>query len=231
MPIYQTYLGSLRPKGGVTDEDIQKVLKWLKKKMFYTCGLEKKDTDGAHLHFVWAEHKTMEISNARKLLRAQLQHIVQQDRCVGLGQEEHCLDVTIWYNKAGYDYATKDNDILLTNIDEQEDFELIIPALWPEKDDQQNKKNTTSIWYHNLEKKYLEQHEHPPPTLKEMKEFVMGRMVNERDVEMISDKRIFTQKCEALLRFIRHDNRYDPEPEMGICERCRNKRDLCEFVS
>lgn len=238
MAIYQTYMGSLRPSGGVNEKDISQLCKWLKKKRYYTCCIEKKDENGAdgksaaHLHFVWVEEKPTIQSNTLKLLRDQLKHIVAEMRCINLQQDGHCLYVSCWYNLAGYCYSTKDEDILINNITE-EDLELIIPSLWPAKDDKQNKRQI-SVWFHNLhqawEKMCKNESVAPQPTIKNVKQFVM-RQILDYNIEAIADKKVFNQKCDLLLRFILDDDTFEEEQPMGVCEDCKKRKHPGDFCN
>lgn len=216
------FAGTLRPRNGITDEDRVKFEKWVRKACtHYFFTLEKQETEGQHMHWGIVLPKEWRISNVRLTVRRMYPHW----EAIEL---EKGIKIKPWYSDAWYaEYCEKEGP---DAIYEQNMPENLADLPWPAEDDTQLKR-PLSVWYDNLEKKYFQEHEHPPPTLREVQEFVMGRMVINRDVEAIADKRVFNQRCEFLLRYMWKDNSFAPVPEIGVCERCKQKRDYSEFVS
>jgi len=182
------------------------------------------------LHFVWVENKPTVMSNSIKLLRDQLKHIKEEGRCIGLGQDQHCLHVKIWYNQGGIDYTTKDCEELVNNIF-PEDLEHIIPSLWPAQDDQQiKKKQEFNIWYNKVREMYEAQAE--PHEL--MCKFVR-RMMGTNQMEIIQDDRKLKQRLLWLERIKQEDWSDSDDPdhhvEMGICQKCKKAKTFDEFVN
>ncbi len=219
---YQTFAITLRPRGGITPADQKTFDTWMEKKcMYYFAAKEKRDTDGEHIHAGVAMDKEWKMSNMRLTLKRLFP--TWEDDCV-----KHGIKCSVWYSMDWYDeYAQKEDDDNVYLVHMPQDKELVP---FPPKDDRQLAR-PVSIWYHNLEARWLEQDPQPLPTPHNIRRFVRTLMFVDRSIEVIADTRVFNQRCKALERYICKDVESDDEVEMGVCESCRKRKHPSEFCS
>lgn len=217
---YQTFAITIRPRGGVTPDDQDLFDTWVKKKAkYYFLAKEKKDTDGEHIHAGIVMPKEWKMSNMRLTLKRLFP--TWEEECL-----KHGIKCTVWYSIDFYEeYCQKEDDENIYDLNMPEDHDDIP---FPPKDDKQMKR-PISIWYHNLEEKWLAQDPVPTPTLQAIKEFVMKRMVVDRDLEIIADPRVFSQRCEALQRYINQDYTFPADEVLGCCNTCKKRKSILDF--
>lgn len=224
------------------DELQQKIIQYVKKTSTYHCiAQEKEATPQEHWHLAVCLPKLTKLDNYKKWYISNIgKHLTELEVAA-----KKYLKITPWYSHGwvnnpqhgeclgeaefhGMGYLNKEEKPMISeNLPDDMDDLL---EFYPAKNDSQLRRNTNAIWYMNAMKLWEERDEVKFPNTGVLKQFVTRTMLD-RQMEVISDTKIFNQKVEWLRRFIEDDDTH-PDPECyGTCHACKKRKHLSEFVN
>jgi len=218
---YQSYAITYRPTDGITDGEIDALSSWISKVCDWHLVISEKTENERHLHAALYLHANTTRSNLHNRILS-----IKGIELSGVEKSVFRKGTKIMYNHDwALNYLSKgDSTVILSeNLPEQAEFDEILGAYYPEKnDDRSSKKFTGDLWYLHLEKLW-EEHADDPSTRKTEEEYVKAFLHNcmfvWRQINVISDTRIFNQKAVALTKFLNKELReaeFEPPEVVGV---------------
>lgn len=219
--MYQAWSFTLRPTDGVTDDMISGVDRWCHKADWHCHGVEKEGTE-RHCHFgVYLPTPTTRSNVFTRILSLpELKVLTDREIKVFRCPKAKGIMYNHTYVEDYIGNLNKTGVYIEVSRHLPADLDDLIPY-YPEPGDQQAVK-PLSIWYVNMEKRWLEQDPPPrPPTnVKVVDNFLYRLMYAERSIEVISDPRKFSAQSTALFRFL---TKFTGNPQCERCYTCRDK--------
>lgn len=203
MATYSTFALTLRPRAGVTDEQIEDVLKWCQNACKWYAIVTEKEDHARHIHAaIWLKKpSTRSNVNFRILSLKGFQALdnVEQHVAVRKG-------TSIMYNfDWNEEYMTKGDstEIIAEELGSEEEMAELFPA----KDDKRAaKKFLGSPWLVNMEKLwYLSPFKDSTPNMEKVGIVMHCAMYVDRVIEAILDPRKYKQHQIGLLHFIKRE--------------------------
>ena len=199
---------TLRPRHGVTDDEIKSLVKWTKKNAeYYYVITEKKDHE-RHVHAaLFLKTKKTRSNFATDMLRLFKHLDIEEKACLRGGIKK------MYNSDFVTNYLEKDDDtvVIEKNLPEISTLDSYFQEVPPP-----SKKGPaqTDPFYSNLEKLWY-QYKRPieetnPPNLRN---FLMNMMNNERKIRVIADNKKIFQISVALSRYINKETSFFPDPE------------------
>lgn len=186
-----TWAFTVRPLNGVTDDEVAGMLKWVKKfprasflAQEYKGGPETRHLHGA-IHF---PSKQFSQNVALTICRIFKHRTQQEHKIMRKG-------VTLWYNYDWHDqYCDKPDTIFLhDNVPLDIDFP-------PPQD--KSACRPVNPWFDAREKEYLELGYPVPARNEDISKFLNIRMYVDREIQVISDPRMYMMKVNGLRNWI-----------------------------
>lgn len=207
-PPIKTFALTIRPYGGITDEQIELVRKYVVRKCDYYSLITEKEDDQRHLHAGLFLKKSASRSNVCNEVLRLFKDLTPAEKSVLRD------GIKVMYNADFVNnYLTKgDNTVVIArSLPEVKTMENYFAAVPPKK-----KKGPASVdpFYANLEKLWYE-HKRPVEecTPQNLRNFLMKMMNEVRVIRVIADnKKIFTISC-ALARYINRETSFNVEPD------------------
>lgn len=208
---YQSYSITLRPYGGVTQDDIDMLMKLILKYTKYAYAITEKEDEERHIHaaLYLKEEKTLSAFN--QLMKRQFyDSVVERQSIWGV-----CYKAKPMYNDAWVaEYCmgqTKDGkpkadkmEVLYNHLPANEKRLEYYKDIVPRKIN----RNTGDPYFAKLERLYYEHVEHNElapcrePTLQEMETFICEMMFKHRKIKVITDSRKMRRTCHCLQKYI-----------------------------
>lgn len=206
----RSYAITLRPRTGVSDEQIQTLVKWVKKNCEYYFVITEMTMADRHVHAgLFLKKKKTKSNFSTDMLRLFKDLDVEEKSVFRKG-------IRMMYNNDFIDnYLTKNTDgetvvieRSLPEVATLNSYYLECPA--------PKKKGPSAVdpFYANLEKLWWE-HKRPieETNPSNLRNFLMNMMNNERKIRVIADnKKIFSISC-ALSRYINKESSFFVEPD------------------
>lgn len=201
---YYTWAITIRPSGGVTDAQVDSVVRWLQKADYAYCVLHKHDKQ-RHIHASVFLGKATTRSNLINRILAIKDLTLTADETKVLRD-----GVKIQYDSNFMDNYMLTHDDPRVYLDTLPQDRSILDAYYPEKDDQRAKRKFNGDpWFLSMEKAWLDDngnHWFTKPenlNLKGMEAFIHHRMYVSREIRVMVDKKRRTAYAEALVEFIK----------------------------
>ena len=191
-PQYQTFGFTLRPTDGVTDEQIDRFLKW-GKKLPGLFAITHKSGKERHLHTAFILDKPWYKSNLQLTFLRMYPELTDNEKVVLR------KGVKLWYNWEFVDrYLTREEEeqeVIFNNLDGQE-------PPFPPPDDTSSKR-PVNPWYDDREKEWKELYgEELPIDWDDVASFLNKRMYADREIQVIADPRLFANKVHSLYNWL-----------------------------
>jgi len=195
---YKTYAVTIRPKDGVTDEHVEKTMKWCRKHCRYYHVVTEKTGSQRHIHaalFLNKEKKKNDVC------------IMMVGLFKGLTPEEKTVlrrGVKIMYNWDFIDsYLDKDDDteVIASSLPEDRHIESFFPPKPVSLSVARTKK--CSVYYHELETLWFKyQSTTFEVSTVTARDFLFKMMYSERCIPVIRDDKQIIQTARHLVRWI-----------------------------
>lgn len=200
---YIAYSITLRPRGGITDTDIELLKKiTVKYCKFYLIITEKQD-EARHVHAALYLKKEVTSSHFNQMIKRVFEGTFLERESVW-GVAYKCKPM---YND---DFVSK----YMTKGDSTQEIESHIPDLvercsyYRDIEQKTKKAYVADPYFNKLEKLYFEYvpegkvGSNPEPTLQEMESFLCRMMFKERRIRVITDSRKMRRTCKCLKQYI-----------------------------
>jgi len=194
---FKTFAFTLRPLDGVTDEQIEKFVKWVKKHCEYYHVITEKESHERHIHAGVVLKFAKTRSNVGVMIKCLFKGLSVQEYKVLLG------GIKIMYNDDFIrKYLNKDDHTVVIEscLPEAGTMESYYP---PKPVDSTGTKRKCSAYYHELESlwyKFQEPH-HEVNTMC-VRDFLFKMMYSERCLPVIRDDKQIIQTARHLVRWI-----------------------------
>lgn len=203
---FKTFAITLRPRSGVSDDDILKFTQyWKKKSEFYHIVTEKLGS-AKHIHAALFLKKESSRSNVCQLMKQTFDHLDESEKSVML------KGIKVLYSNSFIDtYMDKDDDTVVveSNLPESGTLE----SWYPRKEEIPVKgSKNKSAYLHELESLW---YKYQPTTQEintmEARNFLYNMMYNKREINYIKNDRDIFQMARHLVRFLRKESYCDLE--------------------
>jgi hypothetical protein len=192
---YETFWGTYRPYGGVTDAEL-KILERLFAKERAVKAVTEKEGSERHVHWCWVSAQPKKVGNAKAPY-----YLALKKQWHPQTKAKVALKVKIWYS---YDpiknYMCKDStytDIVDTMLEQH-----AVEKLFPAPDDRRACRAKADPWYEKQRDDFLDQWEEEEcPTLRDVNRWFYCRMCD-LQIHVIHDPRIYKQKVIALYHLL-----------------------------
>ena len=195
MSKYQAYAITLRPSGGVNDEQLTTFVKWVTKYSTYSLVVTEKEGSDRHIHAgVFLKAPTLKGNVWKLLVRLPLSLSDTEKRVFQQGLKP-------MFNHDWIDYCRKGDStqILHSNLPESECLE----SYFPTKTAERSYVKKSSPYYLKLEGLW---YEHVSPGVevnpRNIRNFLFKMMYSERLIDVIKDDKQIIQVSRHLSRFI-----------------------------
>lgn len=196
---FSTYALTFRPKDGITDEQIDKLHEWIRKRSKYYHIVTEKTGSAKHLHAGLVLRVPVTRSNISVLLTRLFQGLNNEERRVWLN------GIKIMYNKDFIDnYLEKDDDTVVIASSLPENG--CLDSYFPPKPASVQRTRKCSAYYHELETLYW-QHVEVGTDVNTMniRNFLFKMMYSERCIPVIKDDKTIIQTARHLVRWIKKE--------------------------
>lgn len=198
---YQSYAVTLRPRGGVTDTQVEYFDLWASKTCDYHVIVTEKLDKERHIHAA--------LFLKACTTRSNLNNRILSIKDINLDATEKKVlrqGTRIMYNDDFFDkYMDKEDDTQVISENLPDDRE-VLQAYYPEVGDKRaSKEFKGSVWYLNCEKLWYEYEGYPFTVHLDYRHvscFLHQLMFVDRKIEVIDDPRKLAAKTAALLKFI-----------------------------
>jgi len=206
-PPLKTYALTIRPYGGITDEQVGLIEKYIRKQCEYYHLITEKTGHERHVHAGLFLKKPKTRSNFGTDMMRLFHDLSPTEKSVLRG------GIKVMYNKDYIsNYLDKDDDtvVVASCLPEIDTLHGWFPPPLPPKP----KKKGVDLFYLHLEELW---HQHKRPieecTPENIRHFLMRMMNVERVIKVIPDNRkVFMMSC-ALARFINKEDTWNVDPE------------------
>lgn len=195
---YKTFAITFRPRDGVTNDQIAKMEKWLRRHAEYHHLITEKEDLERHIHCGFVKKNESTVSNMRALMKGLFKGIsAEESRVLSAG-------VKIMYNEDWLSsYLNKGDDtvVISTNLPEAGHLESYFP---PKPIVSDNRTRKCSAYYHDLEKLWYE-HQGPDVVYntENARNFLFNLMYNLRCIPVIRDDQQIKQTARHLTRWMK----------------------------
>lgn len=208
---YKSYSITLRPKGGIIDDDIDLLMKLIDKYATYAYAITEKEADERHIHAAFYLKQEKSISAFNQIMKRQFYESVM---------ERHSIWGVCYKGKPMYNDAfVKEYCIGQIKDGKKKDdkVEVLYNHLPPNEKRMEYykdivtrgvQKTAADPYYAKLEKLWYEMTEHNEldpdinVTNEDMHKFLYQLMYNYRKIRIISDSRKFRRCCQCLRHYI-----------------------------
>jgi hypothetical protein len=208
---YLSYSITLRPCGGIIQEDIKSLCKIIKKYCKYAYAITEKEGEERHIHAALYLNKEKSVSAFNQIMKREFFiSVVERESIWGV-----CYKGKPMYNDSFVnDYLinqVKDGkgktdkvEVLYENLPPNEKRLEYYKDIVPRKVN----RNTGDPYFAKLERMYYEHIEHNElapdrqPTLQDMEHFICEMMFKHRRIKVITDSRKMRRVCKCLQRYI-----------------------------
>jgi len=190
--MYKTYAITVRPRAGITDDQVDRLSTWIRKQCeYYHVVTEKKD-EQRHLHAALFLKTSKERKNVISMLLNQMKDLDGEERTVLR------KGVKLMYNMDYIDnYLDKDDETVkvISNLPDKY-------LGFPEKEDSLDRK--ADPYYAKLEKLWYE-HQHTGVEVcgQTCRDFLYDLMYNKRLIRIIADDKRIMQVARHLMRYLK----------------------------
>ena len=192
----QSYALTIRPLDGITDDQIAKVTKWIKKKSTYYHVVTEKTGSARHLHAGLFLPKAIPRSNICQCLKQLLKELTDTEKKVML------QGVKIMYNMDFIsNYLNKDDSTVV--IESHLPEKGFLESWFPPKPTPQVKAAKCSLYYHELEQLW-HKHQSPSEEINSVtcRHFLFKMMYSLRVLPVIRDDKQIVQVSRHLTRWL-----------------------------
>lgn len=205
--IVKTFAITLRPRDGVTDDDITLFSAWMRKHCEYYYLITEKLVEDRHIHAALFLKTPSTQSNLCTTLLRLMKHLDPEEKAV------FRKGIKVMYNADFLNsYMQKGDDTVVINecLPEAATLNSYYPPALPRK------KGPSAVdpFYANLERLWWE-HKRPieETNPSNLRNFLMDMMNNKRVIRVVADNRKIFQISIALSRYINKETSYLVEPE------------------
>lgn len=196
--VFKTFALTIRPKDGVTDQDIQKTMKWCRKHALYYHVVTEKTGSQRHIHAGVFLHKEKKKNDVCIMLCGLFKDLTPEEKTV----LRH--GVKIMYNWDFIEkYLDKDDDteVIGTHLPEERHIEGYFPP--KPLSLSENKTKKCSLYYHELERMWYE-NRNPAYEITTLttRDFLFEMMYNKRCLPVIRDDKQIIQVSRHLTRWL-----------------------------
>ena len=205
----RSYALTIRPRDGVDHEQIIRFVSWVRKHCDYHHVITEKTDHERHIHAALFLKKKTSRSNLCLLLCRLFKELDTEELATLRGGVKKMYNIDFIKT-----YMDKDDHTIVIdkNLPEESTLEEYFSEIPPPK---KKGPSSTDPFYKNLEKlwwTYKRPIEETNP--KNLRNFLMNMMNNERKIRVIADNRkIFSLSC-ALSRYINKETEFHVEPEV-----------------
>ena len=194
---FKTYAITVRPQDGISDNQCQKTMAWIRKHAVYYHAITEKTGSQRHLHAGFFLNKPRSKSDVAKMLLNQFSDLSPTEKTVLR------KGIKIMYNFDFInEYMDKDDEtsVLGSNLPESNHIEHWFP---PKPDVPAAKAKKCSLYYHELERMWYE-HRNPSweVTTVTTRDFLFEMMYDKRILPVIRDDKQIIQVSRHLTRWL-----------------------------
>lgn len=193
---HQTFALTIRPKSGITDDDLELFKPWCNTRSKYFKIITEKDGDARHIHAFMVTHMPIATSNLRRSLLKLFEHWTPVERDVLRN------GVKVAYNKGWLDYMDKGDSTvsILSDLPEK----AHIDAFFPVKEPADNQKVRKHLNYYQRLKKLWWEHSTPGTEVNagNCRDFLFKMMYKEELLDTIRDDKTIIQISRHLSRHL-----------------------------
>lgn len=196
---YRTYAVTIRPLDGITDKQVSRVTKWVKKNCDFYHVVTEKTMAERHVHagFILKEAKPR--SNVLQMIMQLFKDLTVSEKAV----LRHGLKIMYNWDFINT-YLDKDDDTVVIEscLPEEGHIESFFPPK-PEPPTIEQSKKKCSLYYHELEALWWK-HTTPGYEVHTMnaRDFLFKMMYSERCIPMIRDDQTIKQTARHLVRWL-----------------------------
>lgn len=195
---YKTFAITIRPKDGVSDQHVDKTMKWCRKHALYYHVITEKTGSQRHIHAGVFLNKEKKKNDVCIMLCGLFKDLTAEEKSVLR------KGVKIMYNWDFIDnYLDKDDDtcVVGSNLPEERHIEGYFPPKPLEKKEGSARK--CSLYYHELERMWYE-HRNPAfeVTTVTTRDFLFEMMYDKRILPVIRDDKQIIQVSRHLTRWL-----------------------------
>jgi len=203
---HRTFAFTIRPRDGVTDDHIDRMINWIKPRSKYYKVVTEKEGTARHIHAFMVSHKPLLTHNVRRSVLTVYKDLSETEREVlrnGV-KTAFTIDWLKYLEKGDF------TEVHASELPEVSHLQAFFP---PKTDNTKKDSSKRETYYTKLEQLWLK-HQSPDvdPSPVNVRHFLFRMMYSMRVIDVLRDDRSVIQVSRHLSRFLQHSETCHFEP-------------------